>query len=111
MNPTALEWVMGAWFVTAIPIVVFGNLWFFVFLKRQGANVRFAWVGTPGYLDRVYRSWCLARGLAPTLIRLRRVALLNALCASMAFAFVFSHFSQKRTQPKGAIEKADRPEM
>ncbi len=69
------------WFMISVFIEVVGNAAFVLWLRRQGAEVRFGWAGMPVYVDRVYAQWCRAQGREPGKI-LRRISLVNVVAAS-----------------------------
>jgi hypothetical protein len=74
---------VAVWFMVSVVVEIFGNLAFLVWLRRQGAAIRFGWAGMPGYLDRVYVDWCRAQGRSPGhVVLLRRLSLANMILAA-----------------------------
>jgi len=63
MTPTAVQWLVTLWFALSVGSVVFGRLIFAWWIwRRDGAKLNSFWIGTPGYLEAVYASWCRAEG-------------------------------------------------
>jgi len=72
------------WIMASLALEVFGNAAFVLWLRRQGAEVRFGWAGMPIYVDRVYVEWCRAQGREPgKILLLRRISLINAAVAAL----------------------------
>jgi hypothetical protein len=71
------------WIMVSLAVEVLGNAAFVLWLRRQGAKVRFGWAGMPIYVDWVYVEWCRAQGRQPgKLLLLRRISLINAAAAA-----------------------------
>lgn len=84
--------IVGSWFAISIVAVVFENLFLWIYLKKSGAKMLFIMSGTPGYLDKVYKSWCKENGVSPeSRLRRRRILLINVILAVIAF-FLFVTF-------------------
>ena len=82
-QPVLMLTIVPIWFMASIVVEVFGNAAFVSWLRRQGAEVRFAWVGIPFYVDRVYAEWCRAHEREPgKILLLRKISLVNVAVAA-----------------------------
>jgi hypothetical protein len=86
MPPTTVQLVVAIWFGLSVIAATFGRLIFALWIWRQGARFRFFWMGTPGYLEVVYASWCRGRGRSSRAGMLMLVgSVINVTLASVAF--------------------------
>lgn len=71
------------WFGLSIAIAVLGNFAFYLWLLQKGVRVRFAFAGTPGYLDFLYVQWCRENRVpARPVIAVRLLLFLNVIAAA-----------------------------
>jgi hypothetical protein len=81
-----LEVFATFWFAVSIPVEIVSNIVFWRWLVRRRVPMTLLWVGTPGYLDEKFRRWCGQKGRSPKrVLFLRRLSLLNAIAAGVAF--------------------------
>jgi hypothetical protein len=78
------------WFATAVLIEVIQNLALYLYLRRAGVKVSFAFSGTPGYLDKMYHGLRRDRSKSSLLVILVRIlSLANVVAAAIYFIFGF----------------------
>ena len=78
------------WFSTAVLIEVFQNFALYLYLRRAGVKVSFAFAGTPGYLDHLYYALRRDQNRSSFLvILLRMLSLANVVVAAIYFISSF----------------------
>jgi|SRR5712664_916792 len=65
MSVSILQWSATVWFGLSIVALVFSRFFLWRWLANRGAHVEWLFVGTPGYLESVYRRLCITTGRSP----------------------------------------------
>lgn len=74
------------WFTSAIFIAVASRFVLYIWLRRRDVRLVFAWLGTPGYLERAYFVWCRSQGRSPTrVLVVCSIVTINVIVAAVIF--------------------------
>ncbi len=87
MRLSNVQWIVVVWFAVSGATLVVSRFMLWRWLISRGAHVEWLFVGTPGYLESVYKRLCVSTGRSP-----RNGLLLNAFLYASAIGAVIVYF-------------------